>query len=97
MRDGFPQMRAMFAKAAALLCGLLVGLGLAEGLVRILFPHPRDLVIPGRLFLMDEDLGWKLAASKASRHRTRYFDVQYTTLPSGFETNSGQTQSFAVW
>lgn len=63
---------------------VFVGLGLSEGLVRIFSPHAQDRVIPGHLFVIDDDLGWKLAPEKTSLHHTRYFDAPYTTNSFGF-------------
>ena len=74
----------MLAKVALVVFSLLVGLGLAEGLVRVLYPYARDGVIPGRFFVIDDELGWKLATSKTSTHHTRYFDATYTSNASGF-------------
>jgi hypothetical protein len=66
---------------------------LAEGAVRLFAPNERDHVLPGRLFEIDEHLGWKLEANRQVRHRTRYFDVSYTTNASGFRdrTRDGST------
>ena len=52
--------------------------------MRVFAPHSRDHVLPGRLFEIDEHLGWKLEANRQVTHRTRYFDVSYITNASGF-------------
>ena len=66
----------------SLLCLVLAGfcasLFLAEGLVRIFFPHSRDHVIPGGLFDIDDYLGWKLKPGESAAHHSTYFDVVYT-------------------
>lgn len=66
------------------LVGIFVSLFLAEGFVRILFPHSRDHVIPAGLFAIDDHLGWKLRANVSRIHQTRYFDVVYTINALGF-------------
>jgi len=66
------------------LIGLCLGLALAEGLVRVFYPHARDLVISGHPFIFDDELGWKLAPSKTTTHLSRYFDTRYTTNSFGF-------------
>ena len=52
--------------------------------MRVFAPHSRDQALPGRLFEIDEQLGWKLKANRKVTHRTRYFDVTYITNESGF-------------
>src|SRR5215469_6578824 len=76
-------------KSAALTCSvvlisLCVALSLCEVLVRVFDPHVRDSVIPGGFFMVDDDLGWRLRPGTRARHHTRYFDVEYTTIASGF-------------
>ena len=52
--------------------------------MRVFAPHVRDHVLPGRLFEIDEQLGWKLEANRRVTHRTRYFEVTYATNAAGF-------------
>ena len=66
------------------LAGCCVGLFLAEGVVRVFYPHSRDHVVPNGLLTIDADLGWKLNADKRVIHHTRYFDVVYATNWLGF-------------
>jgi hypothetical protein len=63
-------------------CGL--ALLLSEGLIRVFYPHARDHVIPGRLFTIDDDLGWKFHPRTSGRHHSRYFNVVYTINSLGF-------------
>ena len=63
---------------------LVMAFALAEGLVRIFAPHTRDHVLPGGLLVVDPVLGWRLQPSRDAHHRTRYFDVRYTTNSMGF-------------
>ena len=78
----------LFLRIRRPLCLLLASscfaLLLAEGAVRLFAPHARDRTLPGRLFEIDEQLGWKFEANRQVTHRTRYFDVSYTTNASGF-------------
>lgn len=53
-------------------------------MVRIFAPHSRDQVVPGGMFAIDADLGWKLRPDRQFRHRTRYFDIQYSINSMGF-------------
>lgn len=66
------------------LAALGVGLLLAEGLVRVFYPHTRDRIAPYGLMAIDRDLGWKLEAGKNVNHKTRSFDVRYATNRLGF-------------
>ena len=77
-------MRKLLISVSLILFGIFLGLGLAEGLVRFFYSHARDAVIPGHLFTIDDDLGWRLAPSKSPTHHSRYFDVRYTTNSLGF-------------
>jgi hypothetical protein len=83
-------MKRILTALYLVIFGIFVALGLAEGLVRVFYPHAHDDVIPGRLFVTDDDLGWKLAPSKTGRHRTRYFDAKYITNSFGFR-DKGRT------
>jgi hypothetical protein len=65
-----------------------VSLAIAEGMVRVFSPHSRDMVIPGQLFTIDDELGWKLRANRTSIHRTRYFTVEYAINALGFRDKS---------
>ena len=71
-------------KLLVLGAGIGVSLAIAEGIVRVVFPHSRDTVIPGHLFMIDDELGWKFRPSRTSIHRTRHFAVEYTINASGF-------------
>jgi hypothetical protein len=61
-----------------------MALFLAEGFVRVFYPHSRDHVIPGGLFEIDGYLGWKLKARKSVTHHSRYFDVAYSINALGY-------------
>ncbi len=80
---GKPVKESIF-RLVLVLAGCLVSLSLAEIAVRIFFPHSRDHVVPGRLFTIDEDLGWSFEPDSRGRHRTRYFDVEYSINAFGF-------------
>jgi hypothetical protein len=67
-----------------------VALLILEGAVRVFFPHVQDHVLPGRLFDIDESLGWKLKAGKQVNHRSTYFEVDYTTNGFGFRDRPRQ-------
>ena len=75
-------------KLLVLGAGIGVSLSIAEGIVRVLFPHSRDIAIPGRLFVVDDELGWKFRPGRTSIHRTRYFAVEYVINTSGFRDRS---------
>jgi len=77
-------LKKHFASLCLLLVGCLIALVLAEGLVRIFFPHARDHVISAGLFQIDNDLGWKLTPGKSAVHHSRYFDVLYTINALGY-------------
>ena len=68
--------------------GIAVAVTIAEGFVRMFFPHARDTVIPGHLFMIDDELGWKFRPSRTSIHRTRYFAAEYVINASGFRDRS---------
>jgi len=70
-------------RLSLILSGALLGLALAEVAVRVLQPHAKDLVIPGRLLAIDPDIGWQLAPSRMSVHRSQYFEVPYVTNALG--------------
>lgn len=78
------RLKSYLAGLALFLGSVLFLLLLLEGGARIFFPHDRDHVLPGRLFAIDSQLGWKLKADKRVEHNTRYFDVVYATNSSGF-------------
>jgi hypothetical protein len=48
-------------------------------------------VISGHPFILDDELGWKLAPSKATTHHSRYFDTRYTTNSFGFRDKPRST------
>src|SRR5262245_35037827 len=75
-------------KLLVLGAGIGVSLSIAEGIVRVGFPHSRDMVIPGRLFMVDDELGWKFSPGRTSIHRTRHFAVEYVINASGFRDRS---------
>jgi hypothetical protein len=69
--------------------GLLVAstcfaLLLAEGFVRVFFPHSRDHVLPEGLIRTDPLLGWELVPGSEATHTTRYFDTVYRVNALGF-------------
>ena len=74
----------LLPSAVLLVAGITVALGLAEGLVRIFAPHIRDGVVPGGMFEIDSNLGWKLKPAIERRHHTRSFDVVYSINSMGF-------------
>ena len=71
-------------KLALAAAGVGVALGIAEGLVRVFFPHARDTAIPGHVFMIDDLLGWKLRPGRKAVHRTRHFTTEYVINESGF-------------
>ncbi len=77
-------MKQVLGILCLIIFGVLAGLGLSEGLVRYFYPHARDAVIPDHLFVIDDDLGWKLAPSRSSLHHSRYFDAPYAINSLGF-------------
>ena len=77
-------MRRLFPSALLLVAGITVGVGLAEGMVRIFAPHTRDGVVPAGMFEIDSQLGWKLKPATERRHHTRSFDVVYRINSMGF-------------
>ena len=85
------RLKNILANLALGFLGLCLGLALAEGLVRVFYPHAGDLVISGRPFVIDDELGWKLAPSKTTKHHTRYFDARYTTNSFGFRDKPRST------
>jgi hypothetical protein len=81
-------------------CGLLLVSGfltlvILEGVVRVFFPYAQDSVLPGRLFVIDEYLGWKLKAGKQVTHRSRSFEVLYSTNSLGFRDKPRRTAKAA--
>jgi len=67
---------------------IFLALLISEAFVRVFFPYVRDHVLPGRLFDIDEHLGWKLKKEKKVIHSTRYFEVFYTTNEFGYRDKS---------
>lgn len=57
---------------------------LAEGFVRVFYPHSRDQVIPGGLFEIDDYLGWRFAEGKSAIHHSRYFRTTYRINTLGY-------------
>lgn len=78
------RLKKYLAPFCLLLASCCFVLLILEGVVRVFSPHVRDHVLPGRLFDIDEHLGWKLKAEKQVIHHSRYFDVVYTTNALGF-------------
>ena len=76
--------RSWRARLLSLVAGIGLSVLVAETIVRTFFPHSRDTVIPGHLFMIDDELGWKFRPSRTSIHRTRHFAVEYTINASGF-------------
>ncbi len=81
MRTG---IRAALARLALLTIGLAAAVALAEGVVRVADPHARDHALPSGFFAIDDHLGWRQRANHMVEHRTRYFDVGYTTNAEGY-------------
>lgn len=77
-------MKRLLFSATLIVAGLLVGLGVAEAMVRAFAPHSRDHVVPAGMFAIDSALGWRLNPGAVARHRTRYFDVEYRINQLGF-------------
>jgi hypothetical protein len=48
-------------------------------------------VISGHPFILDDELGWKLAPSKTTTHHSLYFDTRYTTNSFGFRDKPRST------
>lgn len=72
------------ANLALIALGLVVALAIAEGLVRVFAPHVRDHVIPGRMFEIDDQLGWRLRPGVRATHATTLFEVDYRINAAGF-------------
>lgn len=70
-------VKKYLSRLSLILAGCCLALLLAEGFVRIFYPYSRDHVIPGGLFEINNDLGWKLKAGKRAVHHSRDFDVVY--------------------
>jgi len=66
------------------LIGSCMALLLAEGFVRVFYPHSRDQVIPGGLFEIDDYLGWRFAEGKSAIHHSRYFQTTYRINALGY-------------
>jgi hypothetical protein len=77
------RLRPAVLRVGLLLGGIVVAFALAEGGVRLAFPHARDHVIPGGVFEIDDLLGWKLQPGKRATHRTRSFEVEYEANTHG--------------
>jgi hypothetical protein len=77
-------LRAWLGRIGLVVAATCIGLLAAEGLVRVFFPHSRDHVVPGGLFLIDDELGWKLRPGASGVHRSRYFRVTYAINAMGF-------------
>ncbi len=78
------RLKKYLVRFCLLLASCCFALLILEGVVRVFFPHVRDHVLPGRLFDIDEHLGWKLKAGKQVIHHSSYFEVVYTTNALGF-------------
>lgn len=77
-------MRRAFGRLCLVVISVAAALGLSEALVRIFAPHVRDAALPGQLFAIDTELGWKLVPSRSATHRSRYFRAEYTINSNGF-------------
>src|SRR5215472_14417339 len=84
-------MKKTLGRLCLVFAGCCLALPLSEGLIRVFYPHARDHVIPGRLFTIDDDLGWKFHPGKSGRHHSRYFSVVYTINSLGFRDKPRQT------
>ena len=71
-------------RLSLVLAACCVALLLAEGFVRIFYPHSRDHVMPNGLIEIDHYLGWRLQARKNGTHHSRYFNVIYSTNALGY-------------
>ena len=85
-------MKRLFFSTILIAAGLLAGLGVAEGLVRLLAPHSRDHVVPAGMFAIDSALGWRLNPHSVARHRTRYFNAEYRINSLGFRDRERAAQ-----
>jgi hypothetical protein len=85
------KVREYLVRFGLLLASCLLTLVILEGIVRVFFPYARDSVLPGRLFVIDEYLGWKLKAGKQVTHRSRSFEVRYATNSLGFRDKPHRT------
>lgn len=85
-------IRKFLPQFCLVVAGCTITFLLAEGFVRIFYPHSRDHVIPGGLFEIDHDLGWKLKAKASGRHHTRYFDVMYRINELGYRDKLRNTK-----
>ena len=83
-------MKRIVFSATLIAGGLFVGLGIAEGLVRLFAPYSRDHVVPAGMFAIDSALGWRLKPGTVSRHHTRYFDAEYRVNSLGFRDRPRQ-------
>jgi hypothetical protein len=77
-------IRAWLPEIVLVVVAICVGLALAEGLVRLFQPHVRDPVVPGRLFEIDPQLGWKLRPGASAIHASRYFEAPYDINAFGY-------------
>jgi len=75
-------IKKYFLPFCLVLAGCCVALLLAEGFVRIFYPHSRDH--RSGVIEIDDYLGWKLQARKNSTHHSRYFDVVYSINALGY-------------
>ena len=70
-------IRERLPDVVLVVAAICISLALAEGFVRLFHPHVRDHVVPGRLFEIDEALGWKLRPGAKATHASRYFEAPY--------------------
>jgi len=87
------KFRTYALNVGLVLAGLLVALALAEGFVRVFYPHSRDHVVPSGLFAFDNDLGWRMTGNGTFVHRSRYFEVAYRTNQSGYRDRPRQRET----
>ena len=79
-----PSLRTRSLEFALVVAALVVALALAESYVRAFHSYVRDNVVPGRLFEIDERLGWTLRPGASGLHESRYFRADYRINAFGF-------------
>jgi hypothetical protein len=71
---------------------ILASLALAEGVVRVCFPHVRDHVVPAGVVEIDQRLGWRLRPGADAVHASRYFRVEYAINQLGFRDGARRVE-----
>lgn len=77
-------IRKRLPDVVLVVAAILVSLALAEAYVRTFHSYVRDNVVPGRLFEIDERLGWTLRPGASGLHESRYFRAEYRINALGF-------------